>query len=664
MQPAYVRSIGFRKCRHSTRCLLPRLSAVIALLITTASIAANDPLAAQRHEFVQALHAVQLEPPAAADSSELQNYILYPYLQAARLSPELQRVPRTGAALDQRIAKFLDTHGTAPATRELRHAWLQALALHAQWAEFLQYYRAADDDAELRCQHLNALLASQHTTEVASLVVPLWLSGERLVAVCNPPFQWAQANHIITPALIEQRIRLALKSGNYLLANDLIAPLPAAQAAPLKQWITLIEQPQAAIDALIAHPEIKVEVAALQDGWTRLARKAPDAAMRRLSPLSHARDWTELATSPYALNLALALAWNRRDEALEYFARVAPSDMTEQAYEWQARAALWRGDWSLVTKLIAALPANLKSQVRWRYWTARAAEQMNEVTAARGMYQQLVTSEDNAFAALAAARLNTPYAPHPQSLAGDATLVQKLSAQPEMIRLRELIAVQLNSQAMLEWNSLYQPLNSAEQLAAVILAHQWGWHDQAITYAAKLGQYNDYEFLYPQPYETEVNAAAKLSGLSVDFIYGQLRQESLYRTDAKSTAGAVGLMQLIPSSARATAKQLKLPRPSDDDLFNPAINVPLGAVNLKQMIAAFDGQTIVGLAAYNAGPNAVRRWLPDKPMDTDIWIENIPYNETRTYVLRVLWHSLIFHWQRVGQPLNTESWLALVQPAK
>jgi soluble lytic murein transglycosylase len=231
-----------------------------------------------------------------------------------------------------------------------------------------------------------------------------------------------------------------------------------------------------------------------------------------------------------------------------------------------------------------------------------------------------------------------------------------------MQRTRELVAVQLRNEATAEWNQVLVSLQPVEQLAAAQLAHDWAWYDQAVATTAKLGLYNDYEFLYPQPYDPEVNAAASSSALPADLIYGVMRQETLFRADAQSGANARGLLQLLPQTARITARKFNLPVPTADDLYKPAINVPLGAVYLKSLVDGFDGQIPLALASYNAGPAAVRRWLPSQPMATDVWIENVPFNETRAYVQKVLWHSLVFNWLRTGKPVDTQSWLARTRP--
>lgn len=644
--------------RIAVTCAVPCLCSLL-LLSQPAAGDAPDRITTQREEFMNAYDAIEHNKKAPPDSKALKEYILYPYLQALRLMQSLQQTP-ADARVNQHIIAFLNAQQDAAATKALRSAWLSSLAARGQWNTFLKYFRD-DGSAESRCQQINALVATHHQAEAASLVAPLWLNGDRLPGACNTSFDWARKQQIITPALLEQRIRLVLKNGNYELARDLIGDLPASQAAPLYQWITLIADPQAAIDSVISHPDVKVEDDALQDGWTRLARKDQDAAIARLPMLIKSRNWNTAQASPYVLTLALALAWNRREETLDYFARVMPTDMTEQAHEWQARAALWRGNWEQVKRLISTMPDALKSQVRWRYWLVRAKERTQGIDAARNGYQQLMNNEDNYFGALAAARINAAYTPHLHPFAFDASAIQQLAALPEMQRIHELYAVQLTPEATTEWNAELSTLNATEQFAAAALAHQWHWYEQAILVCARLNQFDDYAFLYPHPYDAEVQAAAKLSGLPVDLIYAQLRQESLYRSDAQSVAGALGLMQLIPASARITARKLKFARLSDADLFKPAINIPLGAMHLKQTMDVFNDQLIPGLAAYNGGPTAARRWLPDSEMDSDVWIENIPYNETRIYIGRILWHRVIFTWLRTHKPVDTTEWLKQVR---
>jgi soluble lytic murein transglycosylase len=145
-------------------------------------------------------------------------------------------------------------------------------------------------------------------------------------------------------------------------------------------------------------------------------------------------------------------------------------------------------------------------------------------------------------------------------------------------------------------------------------------------------------------------------------VYSVIRQESLYRSDAVSTADARGLMQLQIETARRTARQFGRPTPTATALSDPAVNVVLGAAHLKELLDRFGGQLPLALAGYNAGPGAAQRWLPATSIDPDVWIENIPYNETRAYVQRILWHSVVFAWLRDGEAQDTRQWLTAVKP--
>jgi len=249
--------------------------------------------------------------------------------------------------------------------------------------------------------------------------------------------------------------------------------------------------------------------------------------------------------------------------------------------------------------------------------------------------------------------------PHPQPLGRDDAVLARLAQIPALVRAHELLACQLRASAMAEWQFAYDDLTPAERQQAVALAADWGWYDLAVTAATSLHIFYDYSLLYPQPYASSIAAAAHAAQLPVNLIYSVMRQESLYRADVVSSAGARGLMQLVLSTARPTAKALKLPTPHAADLFNPQLNSTLGAEHLHQLLDKADGQLPLALAAYNAGITAASRWLPTARIAPDVWVENIPYNETRSYVQRILWHTVVYGWLRSdGQAQDTTSWLA------
>lgn len=641
--------------------LLLLLPAIALLCAGTPPRADDDPYAAVRQEFLRgygAANALLPQPAAAPDSAALQAYPLYPYLQAARLRRELRLAPNPETA-DLRIVQFLKDNGEQPAGRALRRAWLPELARRQSWSLFYANYADAGADATLRCNLLQARIALNQTKDLAPAIVEQWLSGRDAPAECEPAFAWLRARKLLPPSLVEQRARLALAAGNDRLAQTLARTLPPEMAAPLQQWAALIEQPQREIDRLIADPEHAVEPAALQDGWTRLARNDVDAAIERFPPLLAARKLDAAGASPYARALALSLAWSRRAEALDYFARVAAADVDERTAEWTVRAALWAGDWPRAAQALAAMPPPLRDLARWRYWTARAAEVQGDAVTARAAYAQL-TANDNYYAVLSSARLGQPFTPHAQPLTINNAVGAQIAQKPPFVRAHELLLCDLKPLAAVEWQAGLDGLDPDWRLQAVPLAIHWGWYEQAIASASKQSLYNDYQLLYPRPYDVAVHTAVALTQLPEDLIYAILRQESLYDAEVVSRAGAVGLLQLIPDTAQRVARRWQRPPPQRAELFVPEVNVPLGSAELHDLLDQFGNQAPVAIAAYNAGPNAAARWLPDAPRDASVWIENIPYNETRDYVQRVLWHSVVFGWRRTGEPQKADAWLAQI----
>jgi peptidoglycan lytic transglycosylase len=653
-----------------TRILRFGLAATLTLVCAMPSSprAAGNTAAASyaevRKSFQEAYAraAASVVDSGAGDSDDLKSYPLYPYLQAARIQQALTVSSGDSMDLvDRRAADFMALYAQQPVARNLRHAWLDSLAKRAQWNQFLAVYHDAGASEAIRCESFVARIELGKTDGLAAEIAKQWLTPHSLPE-CDRPFAWLKDNGALTTALIAERAHLALDNNNAAFARQIIQQLPPEQAAPLYEWASLVESPTRAIDALIASPSTPVEPNVLLAGWKRLTRADLEGAKERYQKLVAARGLDAQSASPYAVALALALAWNRDPAALEYFDLALPADLDDPALEWWARAALWSKDWKRAAHAIAGMSATDRNTARWRYWSARIAAESDDAQQARTLYEGLL-ADDNYYSGMAAARLHRRVTPHPQPLAANPEVLATLQRVPALERARELFLCGMRPEALAEWQFGSETLAPEARLQSIRLAAEWGWYEQAVTVATAQHIFNDYSLLYPRPYDAEINAAAHLAQLAPEIVYGVVRQESLYRIDAVSNAGARGLMQLQPATARSTARYYKRPSPALTDLFDPYINTALGASRLRMLLDEFDGQLAIALAGYNAGTNAVTRWLPQEPLDPDIWIENIPYNETRGYVQRILWHSLMFSWLRTkGEAQSTESWLAPIRP--
>ena len=235
---------------------------------------------------------------------------------------------------------------------------------------------------------------------------------------------------------------------------------------------------------------------------------------------------------------------------------------------------------------------------------------------------------------------------------------------PALLRAHALLDCDLSDEAGVEWNTVFAAAEPAVKIQGARLAASWGWYAQSIATLAQSGDFDDVALRYPRPYLDAVQDAAKRGQLPADWILAVMRQESLFRKDALSRADARGVMQMLPGTAAAVARRWHLAPPSRDALFDPTVALPLGAAYLRELLDRYHEQLTLTFAAYNAGPAAVGRWIPARSMDADVWIENIPFNETRSYVQHIFEHIVAFAAVRGADPPRLAVLLQPVEPAE
>ncbi|MGQ0620329.1 MAG: transglycosylase SLT domain-containing protein [Panacagrimonas sp.] len=639
------------------RSIVPRLILMVLVAVAAAPAFAqsDDPYPARRALFVEALAAIPRGLPTEDDAEALRSYELYPYLQAERLSFRLKSAE---AAPDDAIASYLTLNGDAPWTRGLRAAWLKNLAERFDWPRFMAFYADPRADTALRCQELNALIATGADPSLRELALGIYRTGSDLPDACDPLIDWLREQGALTLDELAGRVRLALEAGKTPLARALIRQLPPEHQSYYLLWADILEDPQRNLERGFA---ANLEPKAIFDGGARLARKDADVALAvvaRIEGQCSAPCRLVSPASPGDLRREIALnqAWSRREETVATFRTVPETALDERAHEWRVRAALWAGDWPLASQWIAAMPPTLAGQQRWRYWRARSDEKLERAEPARAGYEQLAT-ENGYYPVLASERLDRAFQPHPGRRPADPAIFKGLAAQPGFVRAREAYFVDQAAWARTEWAEATQGFDPPRLIEAARLAASWGWMVQAVGTATRAEVFDEFDLLYPRPYETEVAAAARRSRLPAEWIYGVMRQESLYDPRARSSADALGLLQLLPETARAVARRGGLDTPTRTDLFDPATNVMLGAGYLREQLDTFGERFVLVLGAYNAGPNALRRWLPETAKETDVWIENVPFNETRNYIQRIIWNGTVFAWKASGKPQRITRWL-------
>jgi soluble lytic murein transglycosylase len=619
---------------------------------------AETPALAAAAEFMAAMQRARmpLAAPEPPDSAALRAYPIYDYLVAARLRRDLTFTPNED--LDTAIDTFLRAHDGQPVARPLRRQWLASLAERRRWDLYL--LRSADlTDPALICDRLQGRLATGDTEKLGPDALARWNLVQRPPAECAVVFAWLHAQGLVTPALQEARARAALAADNPSLAREFVAEVPAERSSPLRQWLQLLDSPRAALDALADTPALAVEPAALLAGFTRLSNTDSASASAVLPKLLSRSDMTPALRDKLLRSYALGAAYARQPGAVAAFERLPANAADTQVTEWRLRAAIWAGNYTKALDWLSAMPDALATQPRWRYWRARATTAVKGAESGAPLFAEIAGMRDY-YGYLAADRLHQGYNLNVHPSSDDADVQATLAAEPALIRAHALFDCDLADEAGAEWGSVLAGAAKPVKVQAARLASRWGWYAETIAMLAQADDWDDVALRYPRPYASVVADASKLTQVPPDWILAIIRQESLFRKDAISRADARGLMQMQPATAVAVAKRWHFAAPSRDALFDPDISVPLGAAYVRELLDRYGNQLDLSLAAYNAGPVSVARWLPAQPVDADVWIENIPYTETRGYVQHIFEHIVAFASVRAAEPPRLSSLMAPV----
>jgi soluble lytic murein transglycosylase len=621
---------------------------IIALFVVFAvSAAAQTPAAAldeQRARFLEAEQALARGDQARLErlSARLRDYPLLPYLKYQAL------LKRLGQAGNREVEDFLEAHQNTPLSGRLRAQWLRRLARGQRWPEYLTFY-APTSSIELQCYQLHALIETGKTDQALPKVADIWLYGKSRPRACDPVFAaWTAAGYR-TNDMIWQRIEKAMTLGESGLARYLARPLTRDDQLWVERWIGLYSKPSKAGDTKAFSKPHPYREAMLAQAVRRLARWNGLKAVVLWQRIEPRYPFTADQTRSVEHYIVRNLARTPGDAAYAFVRGVEVGDSNGdlKVHEARIHSALLREDWNQVAEWIAVLPQEERDTDRWTYWLARALEGEGDTVAARALYQK-AARERSYYGFLAADQIGGDYQLSHSETPAAAGLVNQIADIAAVRRAAELFTLERWIDARREWRWATAEMGANELKAAAKLAEQRGWHDQAIFTLAKTGYWDDLELRFPMAYAELVEANAKLHDIDIAWIFAVMRQESAFMDDARSHAGAMGLMQLMPATARSVARKvLKRKPPRRKELFEPDTNIALGSAYLKQMKGELGDSAVLATAAYNAGPHRVTRWLPKQTLPADVWIELVPFHETRGYLRRVLAYTVIYE-KRMG----------------
>ena len=596
-------------------------------------------------DFLAVREAFLASDAAALDriAPRAKGHLLEPYVTYWQLRLGLDD------AAPERVRSFLERNDGTPLADTLRAEWLKSLGKRALWTEFAtEYPKRNGEDTELACF---ALQWRRETNRDAALADarPYWFSGRDQPESCQPLFAELQARGQITTNDIWDRFRLAHEAGNFRLAARLVGELPANERPAATEYDRVERNARTALAkgefrfgsrsgreiALYALDRVaRSDADAAHRAWVRWRARLPEADRRYGNAL-----------------VAYSAARQLLPEANTWYRDVGDAPLNEVQREWRVRAALRALAWHDVARAIDAMPESQAQEPAWRYWKARAFEAQSRKDDAIRLFGSLA-AEPHFYGFLAADAIGASIMPVSEPLPIDDDALAAFGARPAVQRVVRLAALGMRAEAQREWLYVVRGIDDRSLLLASEFARRNGLYDRSINTADRTQRRHDFGLRYQTPYREAIGSAVRDMGLDEAWVFGLTRQESRFAADVVSSAGAIGLMQLMAPTARWIAQQTHRSDYRITQLGEPEINARFGTFYLRHVLDRLDGLPVLATAAYNAGPGRAQSWRGAEPLEGAIYAETIPFNETRDYVKKVMANAM-FYQAQLGLPYVT-----------
>lgn len=615
---------------------------VFILLCSSSAFAVENT--SHRKIFLEAEKLIWRAKPAELQKlyQQLHYYPLQPYLDQQRL---MYKISITDT---KEISTFLDKYEGTPLDWPLRKKWLEYLVKKNQQSLFLYHYKSSSS-ATLNCAYyqysLNKGIAEK---TIYPKVTKLWTVGKSQPDICDPLFKkWEKAGYR-TEAVIWQRISLAANGGKHTLIPYLTKLLPKSQQYLGSLWHKVRRNPAYVLRANAFKQFNKREAQIFSYGIKRLIWRQADKSIETFTKLRKKFKFTTDQDQEITQAFALSLANNRHPKAQKWLHKVDSKFMNSNVVQWRVTDVLRKQNWNLILRDLESFPVDKQTSNQWNYWYSRSLIETNNKSKGLSLLKELAKNR-HYYGFLAASYLKVPFNLQDQPLSITDKERITLLKNPAAKRAFELFHIGKYNLARKEWNYWLAQLTNKEKLAASVISTEKKWFDRAIFTLAKVKYLNDVDLRFPLAFESEIKSSAKKNKIDPAWAFAIARRESSFMSDANSGAGAKGLMQIMP----ATAKQLARKRVSTKYLFDAKNNVKLGTKYLKQLSDQYKGNHVLATASYNAGPHRVKKWAKEAVnMPIDMWIETIPFKETREYVKSVLAYQQIYQYKiGISEPL-------------
>lgn len=533
------------------------------------------------------------------------------------------------------IENYLATYESTPLDWPVRKAWLTYLQKNHKKAAYIKNYRETSD-ADLACTYLQFQLDLGAPEDAILEQVPdLWIVGESQPKECNTLFSVWQSKGYMTRDMIWQRITLAAEGGEKSLLPYLKTLLAKNERYLVDLYLTVRQNPSASAGLYrYKHSSEKEGQIALY-GIKRLIWRDKELALKAWKKIEQKFNYSEQAKADVYYTFALSLASSGHEQASFWLNKVPKSRQDDRLIQWQLGNMLKNQNWAGIA---AFFTGKERLTLRQQYWLGYSYAQRGDQQRANAIWSKVAINRDY-YGFLASARLELPISLNNEPLVVDSLLLDKVNASSAFQRAKALYTLKRFTLARREWNYFIDISSDEEKLAASKLAASLDWYDSAIFTLAKIKAWDYVELRFPFAFKDDFERYSKRSKIDFSWSIAIARRESSFAPDAHSHANARGLMQLLPSTAEYVNKGSLLSR----HLYRPKTNIKLGTGYLQYLKNKNHGNEVLATASYNAGYHRVKRWLPEDAIPAELWVELIPYTETREYVKAVFAYRQVYH---------------------
>ncbi len=569
-------------------------------------------------------------------------HTLASYSQYWWLSANLAQAGAFAVTNAAEIRAFLAANPNSVVSDSLRRDWLKILGKLDQWELFAAEAPLLNsDDAEITChQWRNRLNRSDR--DALTEAKAFWTAARPAPSACDDVFARLFSEKTISTGDAWLRVRTLLENNQLSDARKSAALIPNVPTSFERNTALVGQNPAQFLQSEKPQPASQSSVEIFLFAVTRLARTDADRAATLLD--AHGKNLAAGDQAYAWAQVGLYGAMQHDVGAIGWFER-AGSKLNDSQAGWKARAAMRAGDWANVRAAIGAMSEPERRESTWRYWLARAAQQTGDIESARALREPLAR-ENNFYGVLSSEELGLSTRPSWQGWKPSRAEVDLVIQRPAIARALALYRLDLRTEGLREWLYGIRDMDDQQLLAAAEAARAANIPDRAINTAEKTLAVHDFAQRYPTPHRADLATRVLAQGLDEAWVYGLIRQESRFMADAKSRAGAMGLMQLMPATATWAAKKVSMERFSLARVTDVPVNLNLGAFYLRHVLDDL-GHPVLATAGYNAGPGRARRWRATQALEGAIYAESIPFNETRDYVKKVMVNAW-FYAQQAG----------------